>query len=83
MLIGRRHRRGSVTDALASIRVIAFGVFLDHHAMFDHTINTSNRRVSSLTRSRARDAKQLERDRILNPEKYKRVHRYMRGMYGN
>ena len=39
-------------------------------------------RVSALARSRARDAKELERDRVLNPDKYKRVHRYMRGMYG-
>ncbi|CAN0396587.1 unnamed protein product [Ectocarpus sp. 8 AP-2014] len=36
-------------------------------------------RVSSLARSRAKDAKDLARDRILHPDKYKRVHRYMRG----
>ena len=36
-------------------------------------------RVSSLARARAKDAKELARDRILNPDKYKRVHRYMRG----
>ncbi|CBJ30014.1 expressed unknown protein [Ectocarpus siliculosus] len=35
-------------------------------------------RVSSLARSRAKDAKDLARDRILHPDKYKRVHRYMR-----
>ncbi len=37
------------------------------------------RRVSSLARARAKEAKELARDRILNPDKYKRVHRYMRG----
>eukprot|EP00903_Cladosiphon_okamuranus_P017256 g15901.t1 len=35
-------------------------------------------RVASLARARAKDAKELARDKILHPEKYKRVHRYMR-----
>lgn len=41
--------------------------------------NRCTRRVSALARRRAREAKELARDRILNPDKYKRVHRYMRG----
>lgn len=45
-----------------------------------YMLRTLNRRVSSLARSRAKEAKGLERDRILNPDKYKRVHRYMRGI---
>ncbi|CAM9910481.1 unnamed protein product [Ascophyllum nodosum] len=35
------------------------------------------RHACPLARSRAVDKKALERDRILNPDKYKRVHRYM------
>ncbi|CAM9158943.1 unnamed protein product [Scytosiphon promiscuus] len=48
------------------------------HAAVLRTREEQFARVSSLAQSRARDAKELARDRILNPEKYKRVHRYMR-----
>ncbi|CAM9462506.1 unnamed protein product [Pylaiella littoralis] len=48
------------------------------HAAVLRTREEQFSRVSSLARTRARDAKELARDRILNPDKYKRVHRYMR-----